>query len=65
MTKADLECQVVILMSPAGVDLLELVEAQPLRLLHARRQRAQEILGRHENLHQSAEANIFFWHNLL
>ena len=38
--------------APGGVDLPELVEAEPLRLLHARRQGAQEVLGRHENLRQ-------------
>ena len=35
---------------PGGVDLPELVEAEPLRLLHARRQGAQEVLGRHHHL---------------
>ena len=37
-----------------GLDLPELVEAQTLGLLHPRSQRAQEVLGRHENLRQSA-----------
>ena len=49
------EVLVEVLADPAGLDLPELVEAQPLRLLHARRQGAQEILGRHENLRQSAD----------
>ena len=46
------EVLVQVLADPAGLDLPELVEAQPLRLLHARRQGAQEVLGRHENLRQ-------------
>ena len=44
--------------APGGVDLPELVEAEPLRLLHARRQGAQEVLGRHENLRQRERRRV-------
>ena len=41
-----------------GLDLPELVEAQTLGLLHPRSQRAQEVLGRHENLRQRTKCRV-------
>ena len=49
---------------PGGVDLPELVEAEPLRLLHARRQGAQEVLGRHENLRQRERRRVQIFSSL-